>query len=167
MLLLNVATHAAQKGQPAVYIDMETLRDVPYPDVLVRLLIDLTTELDRKLRKQRWCSPSRWRARRRLKRLRERLNTLLRDPQQAQYRLADSTANRRERRRSGRGRVGLRGRAGTLNGLASGDVSAQREQSDIRESGREASFVRTKLEGLTAEATEFSRSPARGSEGDR
>src|SRR4051794_30249094 len=70
MLLLNVATRAAETGQPAVYIDIETLRDNPYPDVLLRLLIELVSELDRHLRESRRRSWQRWRARRRLKRLR-------------------------------------------------------------------------------------------------
>src|SRR5262245_49274484 len=46
MLLLNVEQFAADRGQPTLYIDMETLRDNPYPDVLVRLLIELVTDLD-------------------------------------------------------------------------------------------------------------------------
>ena len=155
MLLLNVAKHAAEVGQPAVYIDIETMRDNPYPDVLVRLLIELTTELDRKLRERRWRSATGWRAGRRLKRLRARLETLLGDPQQAQYRLADSSATRRQRRRRMRGDISVPGGIGSLTGVAGGGASAEREQNDVREAGREASFVRTKLEGLQGEATEF------------
>jgi hypothetical protein len=131
MLLLNVAKHAAGIGQPAVYIDIETLRDNPYPDVLVRLLIELTTELDRKLRDHRWPSVTRYRARRRLKSLRTRLETLLRDPQQAHYRLTDSTATRRQRRRGGHGDVALSDHMGPLSATAGGGVSAEREQNDL------------------------------------
>lgn len=154
MLLLNVAKHAARIGQPAVYIDIETLRDNPYPDVLVRLLIELTTELDRKLRGHRWPSVTRFRARRRLKRLRTRLETLLRDPQQANYRVADSAAARRHRRRGGRGDVAVPEGTVPLARIA-GSVSTERDRSEIKEAGRDASFTRTKLEGLQAEATEF------------
>ena len=45
MLLLNVAESAVAKGQPVAYIDLETLRDNPYPDVLIRLLIELAGAL--------------------------------------------------------------------------------------------------------------------------
>jgi hypothetical protein len=155
MLLLNVARHVASEGQPAVYIDIETLRDNPYPDVLVRLLIELVSELDRALRQPRWPSLKRWRARRRLKALRERLEILLKDPQQAQYRVADSADTRRTRRRKARGEAVAPGSAGPVSGVASASASSERERSEHSASGREASFVRTKLEGLQAEATEF------------
>lgn len=151
MLLLNVARHAAVKGQPAVYIDIETLRDNPYPDVLVRLLIELAGELDRKLREPHWPSRRRWRARRRLARLRVRLETLLRDPQQAQYQLSDSTQSRRTRRRGASGKAALARSTASVAGQASTD----QENSQSAASGREATFIRTKLEGLQAEATEF------------
>lgn len=155
MLLLNVAKHASDLGQPAVYIDIETLRDNPYPDVLIRLMIELATELDRALERARRPSIKRWRARRRLGRLRTRLETLLSDPQQAQYRLADTTADRRTLRRSARGDVAAPRGVGPAVGGASASASSDRERSHLSEAGREASFVRTKLEGLQAEATEF------------
>jgi hypothetical protein len=49
MLLLSVAKEARERGRPVAYVDVETLRDNPFPDVLIRLLIDITQALDNNL----------------------------------------------------------------------------------------------------------------------
>ncbi len=151
MLLLNVAKHAADAGRPAVYIDLETLRDNPYPDVLVRLLIELAGELERHLRGFHPPLVTRWKARRRLRALRGRLEVLLRDPQQADYNIADSKSSGRARRLGGR--VGVASQ--TAGVAAQLEGAAERGSAESSAFGREASFARTKLEGLQSEATEF------------
>ena len=44
-----VEKQVVDAGGPVVFIDLETLRGVPYPDVLIQLLIDLLDRLDARL----------------------------------------------------------------------------------------------------------------------
>lgn len=155
MLLLNIERSAVSAGQPAVYIDIETLRDNPYPDVLVRLLIELVRELDRHLGGIGRPFFKRRGARRRLRRLGERLDVLLRDPQQASYKLQDSHKRDRRSALGAGGSVHLNTSAGPSSAGVAATGNASASSAATSAAGREAEFTRTKLEWLQAEATEF------------
>ena len=152
MLLLNVAKHAADAGRPAVYIDLETLRDNPYPDVLVRLLIELAGESsdisgDSTPRSSRVGRPDGGCA-----------------PYEGGLRCCSATRSRRTTtsrvsavlgaRRGGS--AGVSGSPRRPAGVAAQlEGAAERGSAESSAFGREASFARTKLEGLQSEATEF------------
>ena len=101
--LLRKLEHERGKfGSEVLYIDVETLRDRPYPDVLIELLIAILGALDRSLAlagkddgRRTWVKslPSRWR----LRRLRSRLRVLLTEPQQAIHTVREKREGNDER----------------------------------------------------------------------
>lgn len=156
MLLLTVKEHAAQRGQPAAYIDIETHRDNPYPDVLIQLLITLTATLEDNLKALKLKGGLRlWGrrrgARRQLRALRARLDGLLKEPQQAIHQLNESNARRARRGRDATAKGGV---APTPGVQLSAGVGVSASSSAETTSARAAEYTRTKLDGLRAEAVE-------------
>ena len=151
MLLLNVRQHAENRGQPVAYIDIETLRDTPYPDVLIRLLLELAKALDETLKSAKGSWWRRRRVRRDLAQFAYKMTNLLRDPQEAQH--ERSSRSFRVKRAGGGAKLELGASTTTASaGVgAHGEVSGESEAVD----GWASSFSRTKMEGLQAEATEF------------
>lgn len=132
-LLRKIEKDHEQFGAEVLFIDVETLRDRPYPDVLIELLIELLRALSRALRGHSLTT------RLRIWRLRRILRVLLAEPQQATYTV------KMLQRRSTSGSLGLLGPPlhgvfGFLRGMASRS----------RERGSAAEFTRTKMEGLHA-----------------
>ena len=153
MLLLTVAERTRDQNRPLAYIDIETLRDNPYPDVLIRLLMELVTALDENLGKASGISPRRSarKARRGLRGLRKRLDTLLTDPQEAIHNLTQSTRRIRGKQAQAEAKAG----AASHGVGASAGVGTDRAITDERTDEIQAQFTRTKLEGLRAETIEF------------
>jgi len=152
MLLLTVAEKVRSSGRPVAFVDIEKFRDNPYPDVLIRLLIDLTKCLEDELGGRRHRRRKR-RTKKSLQELRSKLEVLLHHPQQFSHRVSDARQVSRKRRRS----VGVSATTGELAGPFSiaADMGGERTAASGAIQEREAAFVRTKLEGLRAEATEF------------
>ena len=153
MLLLKVQARAVESGQPVAYVDLETLRDNPYPDVLISLLIELLDALRAQLEK----APRKWdtfRSRRDLGRQMKRLRRLLKEPQETRTRRSTASSSRNSRR------VRLASRIGLIHppGMAGASAAISSEASDSTSENSEAEFVRTKMQGLQSEAVDFRKS---------
>ena len=143
-LLRMIERHATERGDPVVYIDLETLRGIPYPDVLIQLLIKLCSQLGENVKapkggglRDRLAAV---RARRRLSKLSGALGGLLEAPQEAEH-----TVSKLKRRAAKAGAsVTVPSTVAALNGSASAELST--------EEASRASFKRTKMEGLYAAA---------------
>lgn len=156
-LLRRVAADAAGNTREVIFIDVETLRRRPYPDVLIELLSELLADLDDRLRDTKWWTRvRRRRLRRRLRDLATAMNRLLQEPQTAVH----TVSNLRERSRGAHRRRQLGGRL-RLRAAASGQgasVDAQGSRGRHDEHGEraeetvEARYYRTKMDGLN-EAT--------------
>src|SRR5438067_208814 len=61
-LLRKIEQTAKARGAAVVFIDLETLRGVPYPDVLIRLLVTFLEVLDVEIRQRQgaWWTRERW-----------------------------------------------------------------------------------------------------------
>ena len=132
-----------------LFIDVETLRGRPYPDVLIELLIELLKELEAGLRAAAAGDGLRrrivaTRTRLRVGRLRRTLGRLLSEPQEAKH-----TVRKLQKRNRG-GSVGFR--IPPIKGLTG---SAEAAGSSSQESQAEAEFVQTKMEGLLAAAVQI------------
>src|SRR5262245_32947972 len=87
-LLRAVERRVSDEGGVAVFIDLETLRGIPYPDVLIQLLIELFDALAERLRHVggTWRQRVRlFKQRRRLRRLSRFFRRLLAEPQTAEH----------------------------------------------------------------------------------
>jgi hypothetical protein len=143
-LLRKIQQDSGRFGAEVLFIDVETLRNRPYPDVLIELLIELLAALDHSLSvalKQNgrlaWGRGAP--ARVRLLRLRRTLRVLLSEPQQATHTV------RKLQRRSGGGSIGVL--VPPIHGVYArlrGGMSRSREKRS------EAEFTQTKMEGLHA-----------------
>jgi hypothetical protein len=143
-LLRKLQQERGDFGTEVVFIDVETLRNRPYPDVLIELLIELLRALDHGLSlaaksdgRQAWLKglPSRWR----LQRLRRKLRVLLTEPQQA------TRTVRELQRNDGSGSIGLL--VPPIKGVW---VWMRARRSHSRENQQEAQFTATKMDGLHA-----------------
>ena len=149
MLLLNVVSQARANEQLIVYIDLESYRGIPYPDVLIRLLAELAMKLAAQLRREsRWKT---WPLRRRIGQLRKSLQGLLAAPQEERATVVTESAKESQVQDSAEARamgdsryVGMR-------------IGSKRSRAtrDATETVNTAEFVRTKMEGLQAAAPEF------------
>lgn len=77
----------SEHSAAVIFVDIETLRGRPYPDVLSELLIDLLTKLETRLRPpwaRFYLCPPRWRAIQGVRGLTTSLRQLLEEPQVAQ-----------------------------------------------------------------------------------
>ena len=92
MLLLNLIQTALNENQLVVFLDMETYRGIPYPDVLIHVLEALAGQLTEQLRKEQGFFRG-WRLRRHLKQLRHKLKDLLADPHETRKRESASKVN--------------------------------------------------------------------------
>lgn len=147
--LLRKIESLDQEGAPyVIFVDIETLRGRPYPDVLIELLIELLSALQKRLRPPRTRPLKFVRRARTLARLRRLIATmrrLLDEPQVAERTL-------RELRSKGRG--GSAGGSFDLSFLGRGRASAAADASvrTEREIERAGHIVETKMDGLLAAA---------------
>jgi hypothetical protein len=133
-----------------LFIDIETLRGRPYPDVLIELLIELLQALGRGLPIRPTGDLLGWtktvRARWHVRRISRALATLLAEPQQAQH-----TVKKLQKTSKG-GYLGLD--VQLFRGLRGrGDI----ERSRAQQSEAQAEFTQTKMEGLLAAAVQIRR----------
>jgi hypothetical protein len=153
--LLRMVERDSTLGRSAVaFIDLETLKGIPYPDVLIQLLIELFKVLEEGLRKPQFGRSlrqgfQRYRARRQIRRLRTDFAILLSEPESSEV-----TVKRI------RSRAAKAGTSGSLDAaykrMGSGlalHSSAQREKAETEDSSMQSTFTRTKMEGLYAAAS--------------
>jgi hypothetical protein len=147
-LLRKVESGGKDSQRDVIFVDIETLRGRPYPDVLIELLIELLTALDKRLAPSLLrldLRVSRMGARRGVRDLVITLRRLLDDPQVAERTIREM----RSKRFGASGAAGLdltvlkRVRAKVEGG---GGITSEREV------GREARFIESKMDGLLGAA---------------
>jgi hypothetical protein len=148
-LLRTVEKHLADQGSAVVFVDLETLRGVPYPDVLIQLLIDLLAALDGELKRtarelgatKLWRN---WTIRWQVRRLARDFQNLLAAPQSAQHTVKklNSRASRRHLAGSLDVSAALQQARGRIGGGFSRSTRAENAETE------DAQFERTKMDGL-------------------
>jgi hypothetical protein len=156
-LLRRVAAGGSESPRGVIFIDIETLRRRPYPDVLIELLKVLLDDLDTRLRGNGlWRSWKRRKLRSRVRALSEAMSELLREPQSAEHTVTSlrSTAANVEKKSS----VGVEGQAGGGNAIVRGELKAgagitsSSASGELEETRADAKFQRTKMDGLVEAA---------------
>lgn len=152
-LLRKVQEQIEATGNPAAFIDLETMRGIEYPDVLIQLLVQVLQSLDAELKKLggnrnvRERAPI-FRVRLRLRGLRRNLAGLLQEPQEAKHSVRKLKS--KARRWGGGGEVAVGAALRTMR--ASLGVDAHRSSTSSEATTVEAEFSRTKMDGLFASA---------------
>ncbi|MEJ7787566.1 MAG: hypothetical protein WKF96_22400, partial [Solirubrobacteraceae bacterium] len=143
-LLRKIESREQEAQSTVIFVDIETLRDRPYPDVLIEMLIDLLMGLRDSVRPKDWFRfdqhVARGRLRRRLAKLTATLRRLLAQPQVAQR-----TVRELQSRATG---MSARGRLGARYGGQGGDAAADASRGRSREETSQGSEERTKMDGL-------------------
>lgn len=147
MLLLNVVSAAEEANELAIYMDLESLRGIPYPDVLIRLVAELAMRLRSQLRREAgWASALGTRLG--LWRLERQLSKLLVAPQEAQM----SVQSAQDASRGVDAEIGV--------SASAADVAKARLGGGLRRSRKTSvssasQFKRTKMEGLQSTVPEY------------
>lgn len=145
--LLRKIESLDQSGVDVIFVDIETLRGRPYPDVLIELLIELLVALERRLRPPYWrvdAYVKRGRAIRRLRGLIATMRRLLDEPQVAERTIRELRAKRASA--SAGGGFDLKLKRLRAHGAADAGVNSEQENS------REAKFLESKMDGLLGAA---------------
>lgn len=145
--LLRKIESLDETGVDVIFVDIETLRGRPYPDVLIELLIELLVALERRLRPPRRrvdVHLTRARALKRLRGLIATMRRLLDEPQVAERTIRELRA----KRASASGGGGIDFNFSRLRARVSADAGVNTEE----ESSREAQFLESKMDGLLGAA---------------
>jgi Cdc6-like AAA superfamily ATPase len=156
-LLRKVAAGGSEANREVIFIDVETLRGRPYPDVLIELLARLLKDLELRLRRGGFVvRMKRSRLLRRVHRLSDLMDRLLKEPQIAELTVkALRSESRRTTKRlggSGQFKVTIPHKAGTGSGSINAAMTKESDTGNRRESASEAHFERTKMDGLSEAA---------------
>lgn len=146
-LLRKIESQSPEDGHgDVIFVDIETLRGRPYPDVLIELLIELLRSLEDRLKAKAGrvdLSRSRRRVRKELHTLTQTMRRLLDEPQVAHRVIKDLQSSSRS---SG---FGLDGK---FKGVISAHARADHKKERSREETREAYEDAPKMDGLTSAA---------------
>jgi len=164
-LLRKIESLGHESESAVVFVDVETLRGRPYPDVLIEMLIELLAGLKDRLKPDHWYRLdqrlARYRVRRRLKKLTALLRRLLAQPQVAQR-----TVRELQSRASG-----ISGGAGfkLRRHGAGAEAAAEGSRASNSEESSEGSEQRTKMDGLLSAVVPIREvlTSAQGALGDR
>jgi hypothetical protein len=156
-LLHRVAAGGPANDRAVIFVDIETLRGRPYPDVLIELLKELLDHLDARLRADgRWTSWQRRKLLSRVRQLAEAMSRLLQEPQLAEHtvRTLRSQAHRSGSGWSLKGRVGVRASNHGVGADANvgGHVGSDNARNEKTEATVAARFEKTKMDGLVEAA---------------
>jgi hypothetical protein len=156
-LLRQVAADGPGSGREVIFIDVETLRRRPYPDVLIELLKELLEDLEERLRNGGWLTVrKRRRLLRRVRDLAEAMSLLLQEPQSAEHtvRTLRSRSRGAQKRWSvgGRGRVALEQPGGGASATVEGTAGQHDAHDERSQASVEARYERTKMDGLVEAA---------------
>ena len=147
-LLRKIESSEQKANSAVVFVDIETLRDRPYPDVLIEMLIELLRGLRDRLAPEDWYRVdqriARFKIRRRLTTLIDTLRRLLAQPQVAQR-----TVLELQSRASG---VSVRGRLGGRWRGQGVDAEAAASRGRGRRETSEGAEQLTKMDGLLSAA---------------
>jgi Cdc6-like AAA superfamily ATPase len=156
-LLHRVAAGGSESGREVIFIDVETLRGRPYPDVLIELLTELLEHLEERLRADGVLKS--WRRRRLLRRvgdIAEAMSRLLQEPQSAEHTVQTLRSRARGTRKTwslgGQGKIGFRRRGIRASGDAQARAGGHDEKDERSEATIQARFERTKMDGLAEAA---------------
>lgn len=157
-LLRRVEAGGPEQSERAViFVDIETLRGRPYPDVLIELLQELLDHLEERLREDGWFTA--WRRRkllRRVENLSAAMSKLLQEPQTAQHTVSVLRSQGRHSRKGwkleGGGRLDVGGSHGSAGAGAAGHVGSEQERQEQTQATVAASFEKTKMDGLVEAA---------------
>lgn len=159
-LLRRVAAGGGGADREVVFIDVETLRGRPYPDVLIELLARLMKDLESRLRRDGFVVRlKRRRLLRRVRRVSNLMDRLLKEPQTAEHTVKEL---RSESRRTGM-RLGggaqmkmpvphMAGTAGTGSVSVDAGLTRESDKGNKTEAASEAHYERTKMDGLSEAA---------------
>jgi hypothetical protein len=157
-LLQRVAAEGDVNGRAVIFVDIETLRGRPYPDVLIELLNELLEHLEERLRADgRYQSWRRRKLRRSVRDLSDAMSQLLQEPQLAEHTVSRlrSKASQGNRRWSAGGRLRARAqhRGVGADVGAQAQIASKRSQAESEQTTVDASFEKTKMDGLVEAAT--------------
>jgi hypothetical protein len=147
-LVRKVESLGADGPGDVIFVDIETLRGRPYPDVLIELLIEILDKLEGRLRGKAGrvdLNRSRRRARRQLRKLTETMRRLLNEPQIAERIINELQSNSRS------AGVGA-GVDGKIKRVFRGKAFAEAEKKRLREETRAARVEESKMDGLLSAA---------------
>jgi hypothetical protein len=160
-LLRRVAAEGQGTGREVIFIDVETLRGRPYPDVLIELLTRLLDHIQERLRRDGLITRLRRRPLlRRVRQLSQQLDRLLSEPQTAEHTVKQLRSASQRTTKGAEAKGGIRallphhGAAATAG--ISGRVSKESKTGDDTESESRAQFERTKMDGLLEAAIPIS-----------
>jgi Cdc6-like AAA superfamily ATPase len=153
-LLRRVAAGDSKADREVIFIDVETLRGRPYPDVLIELLSRFLKDLESRLRRGGFVVRlKRRRLLRRVQRLSDFMDRLLKEPQTAEHTVKElrSESRRTIRRLGGSGRIkmAIPHKAGTGSGSVDASMARESDKGNKTEAASEARYERTKMDGLS------------------
>lgn len=157
-LLRRVAADGSGGERAVIFIDIETLRRRPYPDVLIELLKNLLDVIEERLQADgRFRALRRRRLIRRVRDLAEAMDELLREPQAAEHTVRRLQARSRtgSSKWSARGRATARagdGQVAAAEAGADASIERRRQREETSESESTAQFQKTKMDGLVETA---------------
>ena len=148
-LLRKIESQAPTESHgDVIFVDVETLRGRPYPDVLIELLIALLDSLESRLKAKAGRVDLRWsrrKSRRELRRLTQTMRRLLNEPQVARRII-------RELQSSSTSKGAGFGLDGKVKRIISLRARADRSREKSREETRESEIEESKMDGLTSAA---------------
>ena len=143
-LLRKIESRGHDSNSAVVFVDVETLRDRPYPDVLIEMLIELLTGLRDRLAPLDWYRLDQRVTRRKVRRRLAKLTATLR-PLLAQPQVAQRTVRELQSQATG---VSVRGRFGVKKYGQGIDVAGDAAGGRSREESSEGIERLTKMDGL-------------------
>ena len=161
-LLRRVAAGGSGVSREVIFIDVETLRGRPYPDVLIELLARLLTDLESRLRRDGFMVRlKRRRLLRRVRRVSDLMDRLLKEPQTAEHTVKELRSESRHtaRRLGGRGQIktAIPHKVATGSGSVDAGMTKESDKDNKTEAASEAHYERTKMDGLSEAAILISR----------
>jgi Cdc6-like AAA superfamily ATPase len=156
-LLRRVAAGGSENNRAVIFVDIETLRGRPYPDVLIELLKELLDHLEERLRADgRYWSWRRRKLRTRVRDLSEAMSLLLEEPQQAEHTVSILRSKGRHASKGwwlkGEGRLRARVNGAVVGAGAGGQAGGSREEGESTHATVAAKFEKTKMDGLVEAA---------------
>jgi hypothetical protein len=156
-LLRRVAAGGSGVSREVIFIDVETLRGRPYPDVLIELLARLLKDLESRLRRDGlMVRLKRRRLLRRVRRVSDLMDRLLKEPQTAELTVKELRSESRHTARrlggSGQIKVTIPHKLVTGSGSVDAGMTKESDKGNKTEAASEAHYERTKMDGLSEAA---------------
>lgn len=156
-LLRRVAASGSENNRAVIFVDIETLRGRPYPDVLIELLKELLDHLEERLRADGLvASWKRRKLRRRVRGLSEAMSQLLQEPQMAEHTVSTLRSQARHAKKGwslkASARLEARRRGAVASASGTGHAGTSNEEKETAQATVEAKFEKTKLDGLVEAA---------------